>query len=197
MAKQRLVQFEYFHWGPFLYRTKLSKEEIDKIKSLCKKNNKKDYRKKLAGLLKEEYSIDKNKLFSIISPYLQSYYKGYFDYTGKVLGKKINLKGSWVNFMKKNEFNPLHNHSDDLSFVIFVQIPEALVEENKQTITSGTKPGSISFIINFQSLHSISCRDFFPEEGDFFIFPANLTHFVNPFKSDVERISVSGNIKVN
>jgi len=193
----KLVKFEYFHWGPFLYRTKLSKEEIDKIKSLCKKDKRKDRRKKLAGLLKEEYGIDKNKLFPIIFPYLQSYHKGYLDYTGKILGKKINLKTSWVNFMKKNEFNPLHDHDGDLSFVIFVQIPEALVEENKQTITSGTKPGSISFIINFQSLYSISCRNFFPEEGDFFIFPANLTHFVNPFKSDVERISVSGNIKVN
>ena len=84
----RLIQFEYFHWGPFLYKTKLSKEEINKIKLLCNKNKKRDYRKKLVGLLKEEYSIDKNKLFPIISPYLQSYYKCYFDYTGKVLGKK-------------------------------------------------------------------------------------------------------------
>ena len=34
----------------------------------------------------------------------------------------------------------------------------------------------------------------FPEEGDMFIFPAWLKHWVSPYKSDVVRISVSGNI---
>ena len=33
-----------------------------------------------------------------------------------------------------------------------------------------------------------------PEENDIFIFPAGLRHWVFPFKSNVERISVSGNI---
>ena len=35
----------------------------------------------------------------------------------------------------------------------------------------------------------------FPEVRDLLIFPAWLTHYVHAFKSDVERISVSGNIK--
>ena len=34
----------------------------------------------------------------------------------------------------------------------------------------------------------------FPEEGDMFIFPAWLKHWVSPYKSDVVRVSVSGNI---
>ena len=38
-------------------------------------------------------------------------------------------------------------------------------------------------------------HSFFPEEGDMFIFPAWLKHWVYPFKSDCERISVSGNVK--
>ena len=33
-----------------------------------------------------------------------------------------------------------------------------------------------------------------PATRDLFIFPANLDHWVFPFKSNVERISVSGNI---
>jgi hypothetical protein len=33
-----------------------------------------------------------------------------------------------------------------------------------------------------------------PKEGDLYMFPAQLRHFVLPFKSDVTRISVSGNI---
>ena len=35
---------------------------------------------------------------------------------------------------------------------------------------------------------------YFPEEGDMFIFPAWLKHWVSPFKSDCVRISVSGNV---
>ena len=40
--------------------------------------------------------------------------------------------------------------------------------------------------ITYQSIH--------PKEGDMFIFPAWLKHYVAPFYSDVTRISVSGNV---
>ena len=40
----------------------------------------------------------------------------------------------------------------------------------------------------------ITYQSFFPEEGDMYIFPAWLKHWVAPFKSDCTRISVSGNI---
>ena len=33
-----------------------------------------------------------------------------------------------------------------------------------------------------------------PFTGDMFMFPAWLKHWVSPFKSDVTRISVSGNV---
>ena len=35
---------------------------------------------------------------------------------------------------------------------------------------------------------------FMPEENDMFIFPAWLKHYVAPYKSNVTRISVSGNV---
>jgi hypothetical protein len=41
---------------------------------------------------------------------------------------------------------------------------------------------------------SISLVHQMPEENDIYIFPADLRHWVFPFKSKVERISVSGNI---
>ena len=34
----------------------------------------------------------------------------------------------------------------------------------------------------------------FPEQGEMFMFPAWLKHWVSPFQSDCTRISVSGNI---
>lgn len=35
-----------------------------------------------------------------------------------------------------------------------------------------------------------------PEEGDMYIFPANLKHVVRPFKSKGTRISLSANFKL-
>jgi hypothetical protein len=35
---------------------------------------------------------------------------------------------------------------------------------------------------------------YFPKEGDMFIFPAWLKHWVSPFNSDCVRVSVSGNV---
>jgi hypothetical protein len=34
----------------------------------------------------------------------------------------------------------------------------------------------------------------FPKEGDMYIFPAWLKHWVSPFQSDCVRVSVSGNV---
>ena len=42
--------------------------------------------------------------------------------------------------------------------------------------------------------NTITNNSFFPEEGEMFIFPAWLKHWVYPYKSDATRISVSGNI---
>ena len=45
--------------------------------------------------------------------------------------------------------------------------------------------------------NSITTNSFFPEEGEMFVFPAWLKHWVYPYKSDVVRVSVSGNIVDN
>ena len=195
--KFKTITYNFFHWGPFLYKTKLTDEETNKIKKLCKKDNKKDFRKKLAGLIKNEYLIDEKKLFPIILNYLESYNKASVEHWNKFLGNKITLVQAWVNYMTKFESNPLHTHEGDLSFVIFTQVPEGLKKENAETI-SDSKPGSINFISSLaDQKYDINKHIFFPEVNDMFIFPSTLNHCVNHFKSEGERISVSGNIKVS
>ena len=194
MAKQ--INYQYYHWGPYLYKTFLEKEEIEKIKKLCSKKSK-SYRSKLAGLIEHEYQIDSEKLISIILPYVDSYMQGAVNYGGDIPpGNEIKLTSAWVNFMTKFESNPLHTHDQDLSFVIFTHIPEELKKENKNNIGQ-SMPGAITFVDSIKENNfTISKNTFFPEVGDFFIFPASLHHLVNPFKSEGERISVSGNLKI-
>ena len=191
----KTINYNYFHWGPFLYKTSLTSEELKKIKKLCSKKTT-DYRPQLAGLLRHEYKLDVKKIFPIILPYINSYAKAYTDYGPKPLSGKIELMAAWVNYMTKFESNPLHTHDDDLSFVIYTQVPKELKEECRQTI-GNSKPGVINFVHTLGTeKYYINKHTFFPKEGDFFIFPASLHHNVNSFKNDKERISISGNIKI-
>tara|TARA_R100001015_G_C4508187_1_gene80656 strand:+ start:63 stop:665 length:603 start_codon:yes stop_codon:yes gene_type:complete len=193
----KTINYDFFHWGPFLYKTSVTQEELNSIKKLCTKKSK-DYRRSLAGLIKNEYEIDHKKLFPIINPYLHSYTIAYSDYTSKMLGNKIELISAWVNYMTKFESNPIHTHTDDLSFVIFTQIPKELKEEANNTVSNNTRPGAINFMYTLETgKYHINQHTFMPEVGDFFIFPASLHHYVNHFQSEGERISISGNLTVN
>ena len=171
------------------------KEEIDKIKNLCSKKNN-DYRKNLAGIIKHEYEIDPKKMFPIIFPYLQSYVQAFSEYNPKPLGNKLELTAAWVNYMTKFESNPMHTHDDDLSFVLFIQVPEDLKKEYDKNI-GNAKPGALNFIYSLESRKELmNQHSFFPAVRELFIFPACLNHDVNSFQSEGERISVSGNVKI-
>ena len=99
--------------------------------------------------------------------------------------------------MTKFESNPLHNHNEDISFVIYLSLPEKLKKENEDTISNSSKPGEICFVDKLEKNNlSINRIKFFPEVGEFFIFPATLNHYVNSFQCEGERVSVSGNIQV-
>ena len=191
----KTINYEFFHWGPFLWRTTLLKEEIDKIKKLCSKESK-DYRNNLAGILKHEHEIDCKKIFPILAPYLQSYLQAFSKYNPKRLGNKLELIAAWVNYMTKFETNPLHTHDENLSFVLFTQVPKDLKKEYDNNI-GNTKPGAINFIYSLeQRKELINQHSFFPLVGELFIFPACLNHYVNGFQCKGERISVSGNVKI-
>ena len=54
-------------------------------------------------------------------------------------------------------------------------------------------PGRIQFIYGNGPRNCITYQSFMPEEGDMYIFPSWLKHWVAPYKSNCTRISVSGN----
>ena len=115
----------------------------------------------------------------------------------------LRLRNCWVNFMKKYEFNPIHNHSGLYSFVIFVKIPFELNEEFASPRTQNEKqrfPGCFSFYCGN------GLGEFVPHviEADrtweqvIMLFPSITQHCVYPFyTSDDYRITVSGNLYLN
>jgi hypothetical protein len=195
MDKQ--IEYSFYHWGPFLYKTTLTDDELKNINMLCKKDEKKDCRDTLAGLIRHEYKIDEKKLFEILLPYLKSYLQAALNHYGLPNSGKLNLVSAWVNYMTKFESNPIHDHDGDLSFVIFTEVPDNLIKEINETVSNNSKPGAICFINDANTKKNfITAHNFTPEIKDLFIFPAALSHCVNSFKSEGERISVSGNVVI-
>ena len=74
------------------------------------------------------------------------------------------------------------------------QRKKVLKQEHKDYKGKSSGPGGISFLYGEGNRQAITYQAVFPEEKDFYIFPAWLKHWVAPFRSDVERVSVSGNI---
>jgi len=103
----------------------------------------------------------------------------------------------WVNFQKKHEFNPLHDHSGMFSFVIWMKIPYDWENEKELPWVKGSN--SERSVGNFALVDSsMSDYTFFMNknmEGHCVLFPSNFFHMVYPFyTSDEERVSISGNI---
>jgi len=187
------INYTFYHWGPFLYKTKLPDESIEKILSFCKRDILLDSRKKLAGHIEEEYLLNTDDLFTILAPYINSYVIALNEQRGVVINKNIKMTSAWVNYMKQGEFNPPHTHTGDLSCVLYLNIPDDMDKNKINHVANSSAPGSIEFKYGEKLKYILRNHTFFPEKGDFYIFPSWLQHCVFPFKSEEERISVSAN----
>ena len=104
--------------------------------------------------------------------------------------------GPWLNFQKQYEFNPLHSHAGDLSAVIMIQIPHQIEDDRQASVGSTNMPcaGQLEFFHETAGYLYSGSHKIIPRTGDFYFFPASLKHTVYPFKSDVERITMSFNV---
>jgi len=190
-----MINYQQYMFGPLLFRTQVTDQDIKKVKKLCSKNNK-DYRYSLAGIIDHEYEINQKEYAKIVSPYLQTF-KPVFDSWYNTNLSRLKCNAAWVNYMKSGEANPPHIHLNcQLSSVLYLQVPPGLKKENKSYIGKSNGPGSVSFTYGESRDYTIDEKSFLPVKGDFFVFPYNLKHYVCTFKSKGERISVSANFQI-
>ena len=171
------------------------------------------YNKHLAGLIEHEYTLitcayKLNKFFKLVIP---EYWKLHNNYKEaqveyNIIGKDNTSEYKpdiWVNLQKKYEFNPLHNHSGVLSFVMYLQIPYNIEDELCMPHNKNSRVNSAStFLFVYPSItqqeHAVAEHVINIDKtwvGKMIIFPAWLQHMVTPFyTSDEFRISVSGNL---
>ena len=204
MSKIKNVQYGHINWGPFVMRTKMPDYIIKRLLKDGDKLRKEDsYNKKLAGHLKSQFLFKKetqNWFYREISPILNAYRDGHCEYHG--LDKKVNIdiepKDLWINYMKPGDYNPPHIHGGDYSFVFFLDVPKEIHEEKKNFKGTHSGPGSLAFMYGqvAKPMWASVEKVVHPKSGDFFMFPAMLYHTVSPFKSNVTRISISGNLNI-
>ena len=169
---------------------KLPEDIIKNIWKLIKEAKKKpeDMKSELAGNISSSIRLDGS------SPLIADFMKE---------GEGFNLESLWVNFQKKHEFNPPHDHSGVYSFVIWMQIPTSYEEQKKLPICAESNAsGTISnFAFHYtNSLGRVSQFIYNMEkeaEGYMVMFPSEMKHEVFPFyESKGERISISGNVDI-
>ena len=193
------INYEVLRWGPCLVKTKITEEWRQLFLSEARAS-KKDFESRLAGMLKRQVEFRDSSLFDkFFSDMFKMYDHALQDWTGdrNIIaggGEMYNLESLWANFQGPGDFNPPHSHGGALSWVIYLQIPDELIKENKQYKGTSAGPGGITFTYGEGPREVITYQTYLPHTGDMYIFPAWLQHWVYPFKSDVERISVSGNV---
>lgn len=192
------IHASFHSFGPKLMQTTITEEFRIGLLERANKT-KEDFRGNLAGHIKKENIFtnedDRQYFMYHTESYFQAFYDEYFRYMGLKV-EAFSLESLWVNWMKNGEFNPPHIHSGDLSFVLYLDVPQEIHNENREYVGTHNGPGSIDFLLELEKdkKYHRGAYTFVPNNGDFFIFPASLPHMVAPFKSDVERVSVAGNI---
>lgn len=172
-------------------------KEVNQISTDFQSHSK--YNNGLAGNIEKQYELKKS--IQILQPYLNGMCNSYGDYWNFYQKEEdFNLTHLWVNFQKKNEFNPVHHHSSTFSFVCWLKIPYKIEEELNTSHVKDTKAKAAS---TFQFIYpnilgQITLETLYVNqdwEGRIILFPAHLSHCVYPFTtSDDYRISISGNL---
>ena len=168
-------------------------EEVDKIIGDKKRSRKNDYSKKLVGQVMQEIKLDNKFIKKNFLKFIKDNIKKYIKQSSKRSVKKISLKSLWVVRQFKNEYNPIHFHSGNISGVGYLKIPKNINKSKKRLKTNGT----IDFIHGSKSFLSDSLFNHNPKVGDMILFPNNLMHTAYPFKREGERRSFSFNVDID
>jgi hypothetical protein len=118
-----------------------------------------------------------------------------------VKNTKLAIAAAWLNVTKKHDYNCIHDHNKSpLSGIIYLKEDASIgeeidkLEENSKIKGGSYLPGVTHFIYsankNFLDSTSFSFRG---KPGDVLIFPGWVSHLVNPFTAEGERMTLAFN----
>ena len=111
--------------------------------------------------------------------------------------KKFDIIASWIIQQYKNDYNPIHYHTGQISGVGYLKVPTNMGE----TIQKSKKNNHNGKLVLIDGSKKFLCNPTYvitPKKGDFYFFPSYMMHTVYPFlDSSEERRSVSFNAKID
>ena len=191
-------------FGPSIVKIKMSNEMVEQINKYVdsvikdeQKIKKLDEGDKLIGKVQQEFLMEvefmkKIKWADFLAASVSSWAREELNQEIK----HFELIKSWVVRQFKNDYNPVHWHTGDISGVGYLKVPSYL-GNTSQPDKKTNENGKLQLIFGSPNLFSKSTYLVKPELGDFYLFPNYLMHTVYPFSgTDEERRSVSFNAKV-
>jgi hypothetical protein len=178
-------------------------KEVNKIKNNFEDSI--DNRSNLAGNINREFLLTdtRDHIEALVSRYIMEWDSSVGNiisqYQTNTHNTPFAIQTVWVNFQKKHEFNPIHNHTGAYSFVIWLDIPYTVEEEmNHSPGYASNKPAAGCFEFVYPDMNGVGSlllpidKSF---NGNLCIFKSNQKHLVYPFyTSEDYRITVAGNI---
>jgi hypothetical protein len=199
------MEYAVHYWGPLLFKTKISAEFLNFLDKMVKetKEEKLHFEHGVVKLKDEYYVSLENQ--NIFTEYMSDLLNGYnYAFENEWYPNReervtqFNVDRVWVNWQGPNEMRSPHVHGGDLSFVIYQDVPEEMLEESAKEPKDDIKPGNIVFYHTMnpetQVYPPIIKHTATPQRGECYIFPADLFHYTIPFQSDCTRVSISGNV---
>ena len=112
---------------------------------------------------------------------------------------------AWFNCMQSFDVNPVHHHRNDgvLIMIGFLKLPDKLQQEHFEEIKLQKKGAARKFAGFLNLIHGSASNlsspvfSIKPRVGEFYIFPSDVLHSVNPYSSDGERRTLAANFIFN
>ena len=209
--KENKLEWSHFHLPNIpIYETKLPQDIVNRLWEYVDEA-KENANHSLAGNIDTSLNlIDKDGFFlnSVVGPIAGLYANhahsvSWVPSFHKKSAKSFVLDRFWVNFQNKHEFNPLHNHSGLVSFVVWMKIPTNHEQQHALPICKNSNtPSASDFEFTYSDMlgghqdYRIKMGPY--QEGWMLVFPSQLRHQVYPYyECDEQRISISGNVYFN
>ena len=199
-----------FPFGPPIYVSKMGENVLQELDARIEETGGKpefDASGQLAGRIKKQTHLD-DVISDTVKVQILNHCSTFYEKTAgvKIPLESIHLDSIWSNIQEAREYNPIHQHTGNFSFVIYTRndLEDLSVEElqdneydNKIVDYENQKPlaGLIELFYGEGNWMNWTSYQHIPKRGDILIFPSWLRHTVYAhYEAGKIRISVAGNV---
>ena len=202
-----------FPFGPPIYIDKIDENIIKELDVRIEEAGGKpefDASGQLAGRIKKQTHLDE-VISDTTRNVILNHCKNFFEQTsgGQELPMSaMTLDSIWSNIQEAREYNPIHQHTGNFSFVIYTRndLEDLSIKEiqdneydNKVVDYDNQRPlaGMIELFYGEGNWMNWTSYQHIPKRGDILIFPSWLRHTVYAhYETGKIRISVAGNVSL-